>query len=121
MRSLAAVIGPGELMRRAGFPHPPYAARLVGSALFCWLALRSVLAIGLVLRHQAAWAPPSARAALVLVTVPVLLTRLDMRILRENTFYRDLGARPFWTVLLPLLAAGAPELAADSFLHACCG
>ena len=119
MPSIAAGAAAGELLRRVGFPHPPYAWRLVRSSIFAWLALRLVLAFGLYVLHQPPAAAPSARAALLLVVVPVLLVRLDMRVLREHIFYRDLGARPFWTVILPLIAALSLEIGADAVLRAC--
>ncbi|HEX9106309.1 MAG TPA: hypothetical protein VF832_03765 [Longimicrobiales bacterium] len=118
MRSTLAGAGARELLGRVGFPHPPWAWRLLRSAAFVWLALRAALAFGLRVQHQPAWAPPSAKAVLLLVALPVLLAQLDLRVLRENIFYRNLGARPFWTVLLPLFTAAALEIGADVLLRA---
>ena len=55
---------------------------------------------------------------MILVALPVLLAQLDLRVLRENIFYRNLGARPFWTVLLPFFTAAALEIGADVLLRA---
>ncbi len=88
--------GPGAsaLLRRVGFPHPPYARLLLLSGFFIWLVLRSFLAVGLALTHGAALQPPHWKAGAVLLALPVLLTLLDVRVVREGVFCRDAGARP---------------------------
>ncbi len=111
----------GELLRRVGFPHPPYAWVLVRLAFFVWLALRVVLAGGLYLTSGRAGAPPHWRAAVLFVVFPVLVVLLDRRVMREDVFCRDLGGDPAWIVVLALLGAGLPELAADTLLSLTCG
>ncbi len=109
--------GAGGLLRRVGFPHPPNAWRLLRSAFFAWLGLRLFLAGSLYLTNGQPWVPPHWSAALLLLSTAVGLTQLDVRIHRESVFYRDLGARVAWAVLLPLIGAGVPEVLADSLLR----
>ena len=109
----------GRLAARLGFPWPPYAWRLVRSSFLAWLALRLFLGLAMMLGGHAPATPPNWRAAILLVLLPFAFTQLDMRILREVVWLRDLGGRPAWPVALALLAAGVPELLLDSLLHAC--
>ncbi len=107
----------GALLRRMGFPHPPYAWLLVRIAVIAWLALRLFLAGSLFLTSGHPWTPPHWRAALLLVAFPCAVVLLDVRVMREGIFLRDLGGHPAWVLALALLGAGLPEAAADALLR----
>ena len=116
-----ADVGARDLLRRVGFPHPPYAGRLLRTGFLVWLALRSFLGFGLFLTNGHGFAPAHWRAAILLAVVPALVTLVDVRVMREGVFYRNLAGSPAWLLGLPLLGAAIPEVLLDGMLRALCG
>jgi hypothetical protein len=101
---------------RAGFPHLPYARRVFLSGFFVCAALRCALAVGMISTGRSPMTAPHWRAAVLLMVVPSMVTLLDVHVLRERLFFRNLGMARWWVAVLAFVGAAVPETVVDALL-----